>query len=866
MIARRTVLILLAAVTLLPCDPGLAFDPNKPPTQYIRDVWQTENGLPQNSILHIAQTPDGYLWLATYEGLVRFDGLRFTVFDSENTPEITKNTVFAMHVARDGSLWFGTSGGGLVRHTGGRFTALGVAEGLSNGIVRALEESRDGSLWIATYGGGLNRLKDGKVSVLTSSDGIPSNFLLDVLEDRDGGVWVGTAGAGLALFTGGRWTTYTTAEGLAGMFVRRILEDRLGNVWVGTTSGLSCFSEGKLATYTRKHGLPGDAIFAIYEDLDGNLWIGTEGGGLALYNGGKFIPFSQRLPLSDNVVTALREDGEGSFWIGTENAGLNRWRVGKFTAYTSVEGVSGRTIRAVCESGDGGLWMGSSGGGVTSFKNGSFRSYTTGNGLPDDYVRSVCVDRKNDVWLGTRKGLCRLRGGKVTVYTTRDGLPDDNVRAVFEDRGGALWLGTRHGLCCMKDGKLTVYGTRDGLAHDDIATITQGSNGDLWFGTNGGGVSRLRDGRFTTFSTRDGLSSDVVYSIYCDAEGSVWIGTYGGGLSRIREGKIDTWTRRSGLFDNVAFQILEDARGQLWMSCNRGIYSVSKRALDDVAAGRTSSVRCVSFGKADGMRSSECNSGCPAGCRTRDGRLWFPTCNGVVAIDPEHLEEKEQPPPLVVEDLLVDGQHVDLGAENVVPPGSHSLEIRYTSPSFLAPERVKFKYRLDGFDRDWVDVGTRRAAYYTNLPPASYTFSVKACNNGGVWNETGASIGFTLLPFFYQTGWFIALCAAGTVSLGLSLHLLRVRSLRRRREELARQVDDALAKIKVLSGLLPICAWCKKVRDDQGYWSQIESYIKKHSEAEFTHGICPECARKLYEGAGYAAPPDTDTTSPSEHD
>jgi hypothetical protein len=360
---------------------------------------------------------------------------------------------------------------------------------------------------------------------------------------------------------------------------------------------------------------------------------------------------------------------------------------------------------------------------------------------------------------------------------------------------------------------------------------------------------RFSSERFTVYTTLEGLSHNEVYSIYEDSDGTLWIGT-AGGLNRFQGGVFKTITTKDGLFDDVVYVILDDGRGNFWMTCNKGIFRVSKKELEALAQGQIKTVTSLAYGTADGMRSRECNGGFqPAGWKARDGKLWFPTLKGVVAIDPTQIKTNELVPPVVIEQFIVNHQAVDSLERPQLPPGQGELEVQYTALSFLAPEKVRFRYQLEGYDRDWIDAGTRRAAYYTNIPPGDYRFRVVACNNDGVWNEVGAALEFRLDPAVYETPVVYALGGLALVLIAWGLHRLRVRQLEARENELTQRVEETLAAMKVLSGLLPICSSCKKIRDDRGYWNQIEAYIRDHSEAEFTHSICPECVKKLYPGA-----------------
>lgn len=399
----------------------------------------------------------------------------------------------------------------------------------------------------------------------------------------------------------------------------------------------------------------------------------------------------------------------------------------------------------------------------------------------------------------------------------------------------------------MVDGRISTYSTKGRIDSDSITSLCEDREGTLWVGGENCGLTRIKQGTSTTYTTRDGLSTDIVIALHSDEQGTLWIGTMGGGLNRLKEGKFTVYTEKDGLFHDTVFQILEDSRENLWMGCNKGIFSVSKRELDQFADGKIRSISPKAYGVADGMKSSECNGGVhPGAWRDRAGRLWFTTVKGVVMVDPEHMKTNRLRPPVIVEQLVVDGQLVNQTSDIRLAPGAKNIEVHYTALSLLSPKGVRFKYMLLGSDDGWVDAGSRRVAYHMNIPPGQYKFRVIACNNDGLWNETGAELNLRLSPHFYQAYWFYGLAALSAVGMALGIHRLRVRRLEAGEKALSARVEEGLAHIKSLHGLLPICASCKRIRDDQGSWNQVEVYIRDHSQAEFSQGICPECATKLY--------------------
>lgn len=773
----------------------LALDPGKAISQYVHDEWGNDDGLPSSAVVAIAQTDNGYLWIGTHEGLVRFDGARFTVFDKTNTREIAHNRILAIHKGRDDSLWIGTFGGGLTRLKDNRFTLYTTRDGLSNDVVSAVYEDREGTLWIGTEGGGLNRFRDGQFTAYTTRDGLPDDRVASIGEDREGNVWIGT-GNGLARLKDGRFSIFTARDGLPDKYISSIYLDHEGTLWIGTYGGLVRYTDGKFATYTVKDGLSSNDVWTICEDRNLNLWIGTQSGGLTRFRDGKFTPYSTKEGLSDSSIFSICEDTEGNLWVGGVN-GLNRFRDGKFIAYTTADGLHSDVPRSICQDGEGAVWVGANGG-LTRFKDGKFTAYGTKDGLHDDKVLPVYADREGGVWIGTEGGgLSHFKDGRFTAYTTKNGLSNDFIRSIYQDREGRIWIGTDGGLNRFDNGKFILYSTREGLSNNYVYAIHQGHDGSLWIGTRGGGLNRLKDGRLTAYTTKEGLSHDIVYSIYEDKDAVLWIGTRGGGLNRFKDGRFTAFTTREGMLDDSVFQILEDDQGNLWTSSNKGVSRVNKRELDDYAEGKIGSITCVAYGKADGMKTNECNGGTqPAGWRTNDGKLWFPTVKGIVAIDPNNIKLNQLPPPVVIEQAIIDNKPVETSGQITLSAGSNNFEFHYAGLSFVAPEKVKFRYRLEGFNKDWVEADTRRVAYYTNVPPGDYVFRVMACNNDGVWNEAGASFRFYLEPFFYQTYWFYGLCALALALVIVGGHRVRVKQLKARERELGMRVEERTEELR----------------------------------------------------------------------
>ncbi len=803
-----------------------ALDPNRELSQFGHEIWLTENGLPQNTVHAITQTKNGYVWIGTEGGLARFDGVSFAVFDKQNTSQLNSNYIRTLLEDRQGALWIGTAEG-LVRMQGGKFTAFTTHDGLPNDSIQSLYEDHQGNLWVATAAG-LGLLKGNAVTTFSTKERLIGGSIQALFEDAEGALWIGTP-YGLSRFKDGRFANFTVRDGLGSNSVRAIQQGKDGRLWFGTLSGLSLFSGGRFTTYRSRDGLPSDRIMALYADREGTLLVGTASG-LGRFREDHFTSFDPEEGLSSTTILSLLEDLEGNLWIGTESGGVNLLKDTKFTTYSIRNGLSSDLVKAVYGNHSGDIWIGTDGGGLNLLNRGRLTNYTTRNGLSSNVVLALFGDDEGNLWAGTPNGLNRFKDGRFIAQTSGAGLANEYVRCVFQDHNGYLWIGTRSGLTRMKDGILKTYTEADGLPNDLISALYEDSEGILWIGSLGG-LTRFKDEEFTTYTTTDGLSSDLISSLYGDSDETLWIGTNGGGLNRLKDGKFTAYTSRDGLVDDVIFGVLEDSGNNLWLSCSKGIFHAKKKEFDELARGAIASITTVAYGTADGMLTRECSGGgAPAAWKDDEGKLWFPTIKGVAMIDPAHIRINEHPPPVVIEQLRIDEQPILFSENAELPPGKTRFDFYYTAPSFIAPEKIRFRYKLEGFDHDWIESGTRRIAYYTNLRPGNYRFQVIACNNDGVWNQTGASFGFYLKPYFYQTYWFYVLCLLGVALLAWQLYRVRVSRMEAQfgavlaeRARIAREIHDNLAQemlgisvqLEVVARTLPASAELAKTHLDR---------------------------------------------------
>jgi len=777
-----------------------AVDPHRALTQARLSVWTNENGLPQTTINAIAQTTDGYIWMGTEEGLVRFDGIRFVVSDRQSAPALHSPFVMSLFESPDGTLWIGTYGGGLARLRNGRIEAF-RPDLLGSDRIREFHAAANGALFAATAGGGLLRIDGEKVTRFTTRDGLPSDRIWAIEDDGDGGMWIATHGGGVVRWRDGRVQEHITMrEGLPNDVVRALLRDSAGTLWIGTDGGgIAAWRNGAIVRrVTTRDGLPNDFVRTLRRDRHGSLWIGTDAG-LARWRGTHVEAMGVAEGLPSAAIRSILEDREGSLWIGT-TGGVVRLYDTRVLPFTRKEGLPVDTIRAIHEDRNGHVFVGTEGGGLCQVLPAPVQCRTKADGLPNDSVYALTESRDGSLWVGTDGGgVARLRDGKFveTIDSRRAGLPNDRVRALVETPAEDLWVSMSAGLALVRGGRAIHVKEFDDRQLRPLLLLP---DGNLLVGTDGAGLWRVSgDASRVDLVAKSGhgLESDRVFCLTMDAEGrGVWIGTSGGGLARLdlASGAVRSLTRRSGLYDDVVFHVV-DAGADLWLTSNRGVYRVNRDRVLAAMRGTKSDLRGTVYGTVDGMPSAECNGAFPGAMRSHDGRIWIATARGVAVIDPAVSIRNEVPPPVHVEEVLIDGVRAADGALRV-PPGTQRLELRYAALSFRAPERVTFRYMLDGYDRGWVDAGANRVATYTKLAPGRYTFLVMAANEDGVRSKDEARLELTVVPRWFETWWarLLALALLGAALWG-SIQL-RLATLHARHAQLEAIVAERTSSLR----------------------------------------------------------------------
>lgn len=773
----------------------------KTPYQVTR--WNTEEGLPQNTVLSLAQTPDGYLWAGTRYGLVRFDGVRFTVYQTELGDDPAYMDCRGLMVDSTGQFVVQTRVG-LLRHHAGRFEPAVLNAALGGDLIRDSCAASEGGFWLVT-GENLWRVQGGRAeSRWVATNGWPRPFER-VTQDRDGKLWLTTeynrTGPQRCLRYDPATGRMNRAEEILGppaegaVFVH---QDRQRRFWVCKANELLCLSQGQWRTYPARHAWGESLIRNVVDDPHGGLWILSRGDRQLhrLAQDQLFTYTAADGLYGETDLRSLLADREGNLWVGTGGSGLTRLQHRRVLSTMVTRDPIDAEVFTVTTGRQERVWLGCPVG-LTLLQPAGAALYTN---MPSQLaearsrrVKPVLEDREGRVWMGVvANGLCRLEDGWIrpVAAAARGSEGEWDVSALFEDRAGTLWVGSTRGLLRRQGEEFELINERQGMADHRITGIQEGPDGSLWVGTATGGLHRFKAGKLRRYTRADGLLSMNAWPLLVEADGTLWVGTPAG-LNRVREDQVRAVTEAHGLADNLAYALLPDDRGRYWSYCNRGLWRVRRDELNAVADGLAQRLHCIPFREVDGLAGTEGNGDYqPAAARLPNGELWFPTTVGVAVVDPARLRDNDVPPLVVIERVVADQEALFTdgafaegarrspnGSLRLEPGRARVLEIRYTANTFVDSEKARFRVRLLGHDPGWRELDTRRTAAYTNLKPGEYRFQVTACNNHGYWSDAPAEFAFSLAPPFHETWPFRLLCVGAVAAIILTIHFRRVRHL-----------------------------------------------------------------------------------------
>ena len=818
--------------------------------------WQSEQGLPQDRVRAVAQTLDGYIWVGTDDGLARFDGARFVSFGlPDGLPSSPVRTLFG---DSHGSLWIGSVGDGLIHWQAGHLTEFTMATGLPSDAISALAEDNEGRIWIGTDSG-LAIWQDGRLIAFDPAREFNGKAITALCKDRQGNMWVGATGVGVFEYHDGAFIPLEDSA------IRELLQDphcilvdKAGQIWIGAGDDFVLCRDGhQWRPYRIPRHLARSYVSSLAEQPDGSVWAGSTSEGLFEFKDRNMTAINASSGLSDNSVETLLADRDGNLWAGTDT-GLNLLRQRDLFAFDQRQGLGYGAVGGLAEIAPGQVWAGKPGDGVYEWDGESFSHVMSADlSVVGQQINVLLESRDGGCWVAGKYGLLYFKTPEKTADKARlFTLPGLNIISLCETGNGALWVGTAEGKLFRLEND--AWQEQTNLDHP-ITAIAAAPDGVIWVGTEGDGVYRFNSQGLTQWDTENGLLSDLVRTLYVDSDSdhSLWIGTAGGGLSCLRQGRITTVTTREGLPDNTISEILDDDKGRLWLGSNRGIACVDKDDLKELIAGKIGAVYPQVFGRAEGMLSEECAGGfCPAGLKTASGRLWFPTLKGLVMVDPGVHLSKLPAPAVLLEQISVDGVRHSVFLPSISPsasqdkltdftgttngvlnlgPGRHSIEFQYTALGFDSPERIRFRYRLQGLDSDWVEAGNRRVAFYSYVPPGNYSFQVIACNADGLWNDTGATIGLTVSKFFWQTWWFAGLLSLTLLVLvGAGVRFIVKRNLQRRLKYLEQEQVLERERTRIAQDL----------HDEMGAKLCRISFLSEHVRRNH-NGMAPELRHQI---------------------
>ena len=769
--------------------------------------------MPTNTLNNVYQSKDGFIWASTYSGLIRFDGIDFKVFDKKNLPYLTNSSISAIYQTKDDSLWVGTHGSGLIaekNHKFNLYTSVTTKGNFPDYSIESIVETKDGSLWLGTRGQGIMIYKEGFFTPFTGIAEISSISVNELQYEESGAnstVWIGTEGKGLFSYQNEVTEKYNVENGLlVNNVITGLLLDKTNTLWVGTINGLNCIRNGKSEVIKELEGI---AINDIVEDKEGSIWFGTSAGLFRknpLTNQYEVLNTDNGLP--HNNVMHIATDIEGNIWLAMYRAGLVRLKDGKFVNYTVQQGLASASVSSIQEIEKDVYWVGSDAGIINTIKNQNVGTYSLTKTLSTDRLRTIFKDREGNIWIGSYAGLLRISSdGSEKLFTTADGLTDNQVRVVTQSINGSIWAGTRGGGLneySVSDQKWIPFTKEDGLSSNFIMGIEPTEDGNLIVSTNDAGISIINLKTRTVskiYTQTEGLPSNLAFSSRYDSKKILWI-CANSGLVAIAPNdlnKVNVFGISNGFPVDAVFDIREDANSDLWLSSSQGVIRIERNSVTEYLEGKRTELKLELFDRTDGMKEEEC-TGAVAFHKDSQSRMWFPTIGGLSMINPSQIPKNLLPPPTYITKMSVDSVIYDFAtlAENnkiILEAGAKRVIFHFTGLSLVSPSDMHFKYRLKGFDEDWIEVINERSALYTGLAPKEYVFEVMAANNDGVWSEKIATVNFRIKPLFYQTAYFWIALLFLFLALVWLAYQYQIRRIKKQNLKLEETVQQRTAEI-----------------------------------------------------------------------
>jgi len=792
-----------------------------PLADYLIQAWQTDQGLPENSATAMVQTPDGYLWFGTFNGLVRFDGVKFTIFDRSNTPELPSPGIVNLYLDHHARLWVSTLlGTAYVKD--GHWRVFHESDGWRGSYVWRFAETRSGDLYMTTWDHVLLRFREDRLEQIPPPPVANPEMGFQLFVDGADDLWA-VHPQFIGRLKNDKWQEMIPAAPLVGHGISQVRPDLLagtsrdGGFWIATRHDLRKYHGSHLVSAIPAPW-PLESLWSVYEDSNGGVWISSSANGLYHFSPERgWQHLTAENGLTYHAVRFVFEDRERNLWVGTSGGGLERFKRRYVFSWGTQQGLPEPVVKSVTADAWGRIYLGTWGQGVWQLSQNKIlpvlprwdkgpwwkKNIVSPDGSNiafDGLVLSVLLDHRGRLWIGTSNdGLFLLEGHILRGFFNSPLGGGPQVSPLFEDSGGRIWAGTEGGAFVWDGSQFKKYPLVGAPEHSSVRSIAEDvKSATIWVGNQSGGIYRLQENRFVPVPEANGVSRQSILTLLADKDGTLWMGTEDGGVACLREGRLTRISEQQGLPARGVVSIQDDGLGNLWFGSNRGILRVSRKALEELISGRKNRIDFQVFNQSDGLATTDAQ---PTSARDSSGRLWFASTKGVTMIDPKALRLNEQSPPVAIEQISVDDEPVAVSSEFAtsapaaplsitIPPGDHRLEIHYSGLSFTAPEKVRFRSMLEGFDKEWIDVGDRRTAYLQHVRPGTYHFRVKAANNDGVWNETGPAATLYFKPHFYETYWFYTLCVLGVVTVVAAGHRRRLQALTARATQLEKLVKN----------------------------------------------------------------------------